>query len=105
MCITSEMNAQEKKTDSIPAKTYRYGVRFGVDVSKIARTLYEKDYQGIEIVGDYRLTKKYYIAGEFGNENKTVNDERLNFTTKGTFFKVGVDYNLYENWLDMENMV
>ena len=105
VCNTSEMNAQEKKTDSIPAKTYRYGVRFGVDVSKIARALYEKDYQGIEIVGDYRLTKKYYIAGEFGNENKTVNDERLNFTTKGTFFKVGVDYNLYENWLDMENMV
>lgn len=105
VCSTSEANAQEKKTDSIPAKTYRYGVRFGVDVSKIARTFYEKDYQGIEIVGDYRLTKKYYIAGEFGNENKTVNDERLNFTTKGTFFKVGVDYNLYENWLDMENMV
>jgi hypothetical protein len=40
-----------------------------------------------------------------GNEEKTVNDERLNFTTKGTFFKVGFDYNLYENWLDMENLV
>ena len=39
------------------------------------------------------------------NENKTVNDDQLNFTTKGTYFKSGVDYNLYENWLDMENMV
>jgi len=28
-----------------------------------------------------------------------------NFTTKGTYFKAGFDYNLYENWLDMENMV
>ena len=100
-----DTKAQDKKTDSIPAKTYRYGVRVGVDLSKIARTFYEKDYKGLELVGDYRLAKKYYIAGELGNEEKTVNDERLNFTTKGTFFKVGFDYNLYENWLDMENLV
>ncbi|MBL0013213.1 MAG: hypothetical protein IPP30_05455 [Flavobacterium sp.] len=105
VCCALDTKAQDKKPDSIPAKTYRYGVRVGVDVSKIARAFYEKDYKGLELVGDYRLTKKYYIAGELGNEEKTVNDELLNFTTKGTFFKVGFDYNLYENWLDMENMV
>ncbi len=105
VCSALETKAQDKKTDSIPAKTYRYGVRVGVDLSKIARAFYEKDYKGLELVGDYRLSKKYYIAGELGNEEKTVNDERLNFTTKGTFFKVGFDYNLYENWLDMENLV
>jgi len=99
------MEAQVKKTDSIPIKTNRYGIRVGVDLSKIARSFYEDDYKGLEVVGDYRLTKRYYIAGELGNENKTVNDDQLNFTTKGTYFKAGVDYNLYENWLDMENMV
>jgi hypothetical protein len=99
------MEAQVKKTDSIPVKTNRYGIRVGVDLSKLARTFYEDDYKGLEVVGDYRLTKRYYIAGELGNENKTVNDDQLNFTTKGTYFKAGVDYNLYENWLDMENMV
>jgi hypothetical protein len=99
------MEAQVKKTDSIPVKTNRYGIRVGVDLSKIARSFYEDDYKGLEVVGDYRLTKRYYIAGELGNENKTVNDDQLNFTTKGTYFKAGVDYNLYENWLDMENMV
>ena len=99
------IEAQTKKTDSIPIKTNRYGIRVGVDLSKIARSFYEDDYKGLEVVGDYRLTKRYYIAGELGNENKTVNDDQLNFTTKGTYFKAGVDYNLYENWLDMENMV
>ena len=99
------MEAQVKKADSIPIKTNRYGIRVGVDLSKIARSFYEDDYKGLEVVGDYRLTKRYYIAGELGNENKTVNDDQLNFTTKGTYFKAGVDYNLYENWLDMENMV
>ena len=99
------MQSQEKKTDSIPIKTNRYGLRLGVDLFKLSRSFYEKDYKGLELVGDYRLSKKYYLAGELGNENKTVDDTQLNFTTKGTYFKVGFNYNLYENWLDMENIV
>jgi hypothetical protein len=38
-------------------------------------------------------------------ENKTTDDVRLNFTTKGSYLKVGFDYNAYENWLDMENVI
>jgi hypothetical protein len=97
--------AQDKKTDTIVPKTQRYGLRLGVDLSKIARTFYEKDYKGLEIVGDYRLTKRIYIAAEIGNENKTTDEDRVNFTTKGTYFKVGFDSNSYQNWLDMENMI
>ncbi|MNY15547.1 hypothetical protein D3C86_1487670 [compost metagenome] len=72
---------------------------------KIARSIYDKDYKGFEITGDYRLTQKIYIAGEIGNENKTTDEPQLNFTTKGTYFKAGFDYNIYKNWLDMENMI
>lgn len=97
--------AQTAKKDTVAKKTERYGLRVGVDLSKLARTFYEKDYKGLEIVGDYRLTKKIYIAGEIGNENKTVEDDMVNFTTKGTYFKVGFDSNAYQNWLDMENMI
>lgn len=96
---------QSKAKDSIPPKTERYGIRFGVDLFKLTRSFYEKDYRGLELVGDYRLTRKYYIAAEIGNENKTVDDDQLNFTTKGTYVRVGFDYNTYQNWLDMENMI
>jgi hypothetical protein len=95
----------EIKKDSIPPKMNRYGLRVGVDLYKLTRSLYEKEYKGIEFVGDYRLTKKYYLAAEFGNENKTTDDERLNFTTKGSYLKVGFDYNGYQNWLNMENII
>lgn len=101
-------NAQEKTTakkDSIPPKTERYGLRLGVDLFKLTRSFYEKDYRGLELVGDYRLTRKHYLAAEIGNEEKTVDDEQLNFTTKGTYLKVGFDYNSYQNWLDMENII
>lgn len=99
--------AQETKKDSLitPVKTERYGIRIGIDAFKLARSFYEDDYRGLEIVGDYRLTKNYYLAAEIGNENKTKNDDRVNFTTSGTYFKVGFDYNAYENWLDMENLI
>ncbi|MFV8270158.1 DUF6048 family protein [Flavobacterium sp. GT2N3] len=93
------------KSDSIPVKTDRYGIRVGLDLYKLTRALYDKDYKGIEFVGDYRLTKKYFLAAEIGNENKTTDDDRLNFTTKGSYLKAGFDYNAYENWLDMENVI
>ena len=103
--LLSNAQETEKKADSIAVKTNRYGLRIGIDLFKLSRSFYEKDYKGLEIVGDYRIRKSYYLAGEIGNENKTVDDDRLNFTTKGTYFKAGFNYNAYENWLDMENLV
>lgn len=99
------VNAQQKKTDSIPPKIEKFGIRFGADLFKLTRSFYDKNYKGIEFVGDYRLTKNYYLAAEIGNENKTTEDDRLNTTAKGTYIKAGFDYNSYENWLDMRNMV
>ena len=95
-------NAQKQDTTKI---AQRYGLRVGIDLHRLSKSFYDKDYQGLEIVGDYRISKKFYIAGELGNEDKTVDDDRFNFTTKGTYFKAGFDYNAYENWLDMENMI
>lgn len=103
-CVSLLGNAQTKDTTKV-VYPERYGLRLGVDLHKIARSFYEKDYRGFEVVGDYRLTKRFYIAGEIGNEDKTIDDDRLNFTTKGTYFKVGFDYNSFENWLNMENMI
>lgn len=105
ICVSLLGNAQEKKKDSVVPKTERFGVRFGVDLFKLTRSFYEKDYRGLELVGDYRLTKRFYIAAELGNENKTVDDAQVNFTTQGTYIKAGFDYNAYENWLNMENMI
>lgn len=98
--------AQEvKKVDSIKPKTERYGLRLGVDLFKLSRTFTEKDYRGLELVGDFKITRKHYLAAEIGNENKTIDDDRLNFTTKGTYIKAGFDYNAYQNWLGMHNMI
>jgi hypothetical protein len=93
------------KTDSVPTKMNRYGLRVGVDLYRLTRSLYDSDYKGIELVGDYRFTKNYYLAAEIGSEEITTEDTRLTSTAKGTYLKAGFDYNLYENWLNMENII
>lgn len=100
-----EVKKEVKKKDSIKPKTERYGLRVGIDLNKLSRSFYDKSYKGLELVGDFKLTRKHYLAVELGNENKTTDDAKLNFTTKGTFLKAGFDYNMYENWTGMNNML
>jgi len=98
-------NKKSKDTTAVLPKIDRYGLRIGVDLFKLSRSLYDKNYKGLELTGDFRVTKKHYFAAEIGNENKTSNQSQLNFTTKGTYLKVGFDYNAHQNWLNLENMI
>jgi hypothetical protein len=82
-----------------------YGLRLGGDIGKLAKSFIDDTYTGFEINADYRLTKKLYLAGELGTEEKTTINDYLNTTSKGQYFKAGIDYNFYTNWLDMENMI
>lgn len=108
LIVTNSFHSQEKKEiDSVTTKQYpqRYGLRVGADLFKLSRSFYDPNYQGLELVGDFRFSKLYYIAAEIGNENITVQEDNLNFTTKGSYLKVGFDYNLHQNWLNQENMI
>lgn len=94
----------EISADSIVQKE-RYGLRIGVDVSKAIRSQIEDNYTGLELLTDYRLFKRIYLAGEIGSEEKTVVENNLDFITKGTYIKLGIDFNTYRNWVGMENMI
>lgn len=107
LLFSTLVNAQQENKTVNDTLVYKqkYGLRLGTDLSKIARTVLEDNYTGFEIMGDYRLTAKMYLAGEIGNEERTIINEVLSNTTKGSYFKGGIDINLYKNWLDMENMI
>ena len=100
----AQENQDNKLNDTIVVKQ-KYGLRLGGDVGKLARTLIDDDYKGFEISGDYRLTQKLYLAGELGTEQRTLRNDYLDVTAKGSYFKAGIDYNMYTNWLDMENLI
>lgn len=90
--------------DSIKIKE-KYGLRIGGDVGKLIRSFVDDDYTGFEVAADFRLKKRLYLAGELGIEEKQNTTNYLDVTTSGSYLKGGIDYNLYQNWLDMDNMI
>lgn len=90
--------------DSVQFKR-TYGLRVGIDAASLIRTGIDPEYNGFQILADYRIKDRLYIAGELGNENLDRNNDRIDFKASGSYFKAGIDYNLYQNWLDMDNMV
>lgn len=90
--------------DTVEVKE-KFGIRVGIDLSKLARSFFQEDYEGLELVGDYRVYDNFYAAAEIGSESLPFKEDNLKVTATGQYAKVGVDYNAYENWAGMENMV
>ncbi|UGU14496.1 DUF6048 family protein [Sinomicrobium kalidii] len=101
--IAQEENGENKK-DSVVFKQ-KYGLRVGIDLSKPVRSFTSDSYNGLELVGDFRISQNLYIAAELGTEKKTTNEDLYTFETSGSYLKAGIDYNLYENWYGMENLI
>jgi hypothetical protein len=99
----SILNKKSEK-DSI-IYTSPYGLRVGLDLSKPVFSLLENGYTGFEIVADYRLSKRFFIASEIGSEEETVVEDYTNSTAKGNYLKLGFNFNAYNNWLDMNNEI
>ena len=109
--VYPQQNDQDVKQDTIDItqdtviyKT-NYGFRLGVDISKPVRGLIQGFYSGLEIVGDYRISKKWYAAAEIGTEKQNTIEDFTNSTAKGQYIRLGVNYNSYNNWLDMNNEI
>jgi hypothetical protein len=100
----AQQNNSETEIDTIRYKT-SYGLRLGVDVSKPIRGTIQDFYSGFEVVADYRLSKKWYAAVELGTEEQNTVEDFTNSTAKGEYIRLGVNYNSYKNWLDMNNEI
>lgn len=83
----------------------KFGIRVGIDLIKPLRTILQDDYRGFEIVGDYRVYKDFYAAAEIGNESLGFNEDNISVTSAGSYIKLGVDYNAYQNWEGMQNSI
>lgn len=90
--------------DTLP-KTNKYGIRLGVDISKLIRTAVEDGYTGFEVNADYRLTKKIYAAAELGTSDRIWDEDGLKTKTTGSYIKIGAELNAYNNWLNMNNSI
>ena len=97
------LKAQEV-SDSIP-RNEQYGLRLGVDVMNQALSLFGTDVKGFDLVGDIRFMRNYYAAVELGFNERNKNEDLLSFSSKGSYIKLGVNYNAYKNWVGMRNEI
>ncbi len=101
--------AQKKQIDLNEKDTIThmesYGLRLGVDLSKKILGQFNTDFEGIEFVGDFRLTQTLYAAVEVGQEKKRVFEDTYSYTPEGQYLKIGFDSNNYDNWYGMNNMI
>ena len=110
--LTAQETGSESVNDSLivnditkKKKPIDMALRFGLDLYKPVFSFTTTDYTGLELVGDLFIGNDFHIALELGNEEKTQQSENINFTTSGTYFKVGFDYNMFENWEGLNNQV
>jgi len=99
----------------------KYGLRVGVDISRPLTSFFRDRYTGLELVGDYRLSENLFVAAELGNEklsqteslrvaspdnpDQIIDLDLYDYTTSGSYIKLGVDYNTYGNWFGEQNFI
>jgi hypothetical protein len=96
--------AQEESLDSISQED-KYGIRIGIDVMNPIISLFDSNTMGLDFVGDIRFMRNYYAAIELGFNEKTKNEDYFSFSSKGSYIKVGINYNAYKNWVGMRNEI
>jgi hypothetical protein len=100
--LGNSQSIQKKDTIKI---TKTYGLRIGLDLSNPIRTSLNKDRKAFEITLDFRIKPNLYIASEIGQLDQFTKEVKYDFNTKGQYLKLGANYNVYKNWLNMDNEI
>ena len=102
----SQENNNITINDSLNLKKEKsINLRVGFDLYRIILSRVSEDFDGFEIVGDLKVSEDFFIALELGSLDITKQVEQVNFTTNGNYFKVGFDYNMFENLEGMNNHI
>jgi hypothetical protein len=100
--------AESESNDSLTIKDKILNInkiRLGFDVFKPIKSSSDGDNLNYEIVGDLQITENLYLAAEYGLTDRLIEDENINFNSNGSFLRFGFDYNMFKNWVGMDNSI
>ena len=100
--------AESELNDSLTIKDKLLNInkiRLGLDVFKPIKSSSDGDNLNYEIVGDLQITENLYLAAEYGLIDRLIEDENINFNSNGSFLRFGFDYNMFKNWVGMDNSI
>ena len=127
LCISSTLFGQEntlslekqpKEKNPYFAKDFYIGIETGKLLRSIAskeRNLTQentensislgKNYSGFSVESMMRLTQNNYLSTSIGYESNLYVNEYLVQRSKGSYFDMGIDHNLYKNWKGMRDLI
>ncbi|MGB0523406.1 MAG: DUF6048 family protein [Flammeovirgaceae bacterium] len=104
--VTSDSTKVKPKKDKIkvPFRPKLRGIKLGTDLYPIAFTIFEKDFTGYELNSEFVFDNKFFINADFGSQNAERQDDEQTFvyTNKGTYWRLGLDYNFMHKTFDEE---
>ncbi|MFL2625203.1 MAG: DUF6048 family protein [Candidatus Marisimplicoccus sp.] len=80
-------------------------LRIGFDLFKPIKSSSDGDDLNYELVSDLQITENLYLAAEYGLIDRLIEDENINFNSNGSFLRFGFDYNMFKNWVGMDNSI
>jgi hypothetical protein len=91
-------SAEEK-----PKKIFRtpQGITLGVNLAGPINKAFDNDRTGLSFISRVNIAKDYFLIGEVGYENISFKREHANYTSNGTFLKVGAEIDVMkkkEEW-------
>lgn len=111
LIIPSSMVFSQAESELNDSLTIKYKllninkIRLGFDVFKPIKSSSDGDNLNYEIVGDLQITENLYLAAEYGLTDRLIEDENINFNSNGSFLRFGFDYNMFKNWVGMDNSI
>lgn len=112
MYISFSWSQEELPKDSLQVQVIdtiqhkeAYGIRVGFDIIRPLIQTFQKQELGFEVTADYRVAKNWYVAMELGYESEPGLEDFIDFHTKGSYAKIGFNYNAYENLKGINNEV
>ncbi len=73
------------------------GLSLGIDLSPIITHFVKDERTGIAFIGRYGIKNRLFAGAEIGYENIKYNNDTYNYKSNGTFFRIGIDYDLYNS--------
>ena len=83
----------------------KFGLRAGIDIHKLFRTISKNNYEGLSLNADLRISKKLFLFFEIGNEKINNESYYLNTTIKGNYMKAGIKNSLSKDIKGIENLI
>ena len=100
--ISGQQKTDTIVKDSIIKVKQPTKIRFGFDLGKYIWSKLQNSVS-YDFFADANFYKEYYLVLSGGYEKHLTDNNLLNYHTTGTYYKLGVMYNIYQNWQDMDN--